>query len=135
MPQAHGCTQHGKGRLSDTRQHFIPSSKAHSDGQEEKIFPPGPPGPKHPWDVAGKGPGLPPGPPERKIRTVPPHCRLDSPGGQHSWGHTTQVVGDGVLQGVLLFHHEDGEALQTHQDALLVVHFEEENLDLETEEK
>ena len=67
--------------------------------------------------------------------TVPPYRGLDLPGGQHSWGHTTQVVGDSVLQGVLLLHHEDGEALQPHQDALLVIHFEEENLDLETEEK
>lgn len=67
--------------------------------------------------------------------TVPPSCGLDPPGGQGSGGHTTQVVGDSILQGVLLLHHEDGETLQTHQDALLVIHFEEENLDLETEEK
>lgn len=69
------------------------------------------------------------------VLTVPPHCRLDSPGGQHSWGNTPQVIGDSILQGVLLLHHKDGEALHPHQDALLVIHFEEENLDLETEER
>lgn len=71
-------------------------------------------------------------PPTLSLETVPPYCKLYLPGGQHSGGHTTQIVGDSILQGVLLLHHEDGEALQPHQDALLVIHFEEENLDLET---
>jgi len=144
-PRAQGCSEAPSTAKEDsvtssstsslTRDGDVPSSKARGAGQGEEISPQSFSRAPTALDAAEKGPGPPRGPPEGKMWTVPPHCKLDSPGGQHGWGHTTQVVGDSVLQGVLLLHHEDGEPLQPHQDALLVIHFEEENLDLETEEK